>query len=194
MNRVRVGGRLTWAGRWRGLVSDSYRRRGGLMRRILWAILVLVVLVLGAVGWYWGARLTASRTAATPVTIPVAGYAPGTVRLDHGLWVARQPSGEFYVFLNRDPHRGEPLNWVESQGLFMQAASYQIDGTCYEGPCDNSPGMGLYLVESRLEGENLVVNPGKVLRGGMRPEPSWWSGLKSLFHRPQPAPPEQVRP
>jgi len=151
------------------------------MRRPRWWAIAAAVLALGLIGGYLAARPGASRTASAPVTIPVAGYAPGTVRLDHGLWVARQPSGEFLVFLNRDPHRGEPLNWVESKGLFIQAAIYTIDGVCYEGPCDNSPGQGLYLVESRLEGENLVVYPDKILRGGLNPEPAWLTDLKDLL-------------
>lgn len=149
-------------------------------KQIVWTILGLAAILAAT---YW---LRRPIPPAAPVTIPVAAYAPGTVRLDHGLWVARQPGGEFYVFLDRDPHKGERLNWVVSHRMFEQAAVYRIDGSCFEGPCDSSPGGGLFRVKSHLEGDNLVVYPDQFISGGFHPEPAWLSALKHFFTKPKP--------
>jgi hypothetical protein len=154
---------------------------------------VTVLLVAALVGWYLSAkgRPTADDVA---LVIPVGAYAPGTVRLDQGVWVSRQLGGEFMVFLDRDPHRGQRLNWVAEKGLFMQAAAYQADGRCVEGPCSVGPGMGLFRVEARLEGENLVVYPGRVISGGFNPEPAWITEFRRLFRRAEPSAPASGRP
>jgi len=89
-------------------------------------------------------------------------------------------------FLNRDPHRGQPLNWVDSRGMFVQAASNGVDGVCRAGPCDPSPGHGLYRVESRLEGKSLIVYPRKIISGGFSPEPSWITDLKQFLMKRSP--------
>jgi nitrite reductase/ring-hydroxylating ferredoxin subunit len=148
----------------------------------------LTVALVGAIcllliGWYVLDRAKAHRANDQPLIIPIAEHRPGTVRLDHGVWVARQPTGVFYVFQNRDPHKGQPLNWDAATGLFMQAASYRMDGSCVEGPCNSTPEQALYRVESRLDGQNLVLYPNRVISGRFRPEPTWVSELKLFFRR-----------
>jgi nitrite reductase/ring-hydroxylating ferredoxin subunit len=135
------------------------------------------------IGWFVLGRGRAPGANDQPLMIPVAQYGLGTVRLDHGVWVARQPTGVFYVFQNRDPHKGQPLNWDASTGFFMQAATYRMDGSCVEGPCNSTPRQGLYRVESRLEGQNLVAYPNRVISGGFSPEPAWITELKLFFGR-----------
>lgn len=84
---------------------------------------------------------------------------------------------------------------VESKGLFIQAAFYGIDGICHGGPCDPSPGQGLYRVESQLEGQNLTVYPQKIISGGFDQESSWVTNLKYFFTRRLPfAPSPSQRP
>lgn len=165
-------------------MSQLWKRRP---KRVIVAMALALAAVVLAV-----ARLRPAAAEDTALIIPVAAYAPGTVRLDQGLWVARQPDGEFFVFLDRDPHRGQRLNWVESKRLFMQAAAYRADGSCLEGPCSAGPGQGLFRVEARLEGENLVVYPGRVISGGLDPTPAWVTELRGFFRPARPAAPAAV--
>lgn len=107
------------------------------------------------------------------ITIPVTGFQPGTVRMVQGLWVARQPDGEFFVFLNRDPHMLHPTQWVEPRHLFISPAHgevYGIDGVCREGPCNSRPPGSLYRVASRLEGSRLVIYPERTISGDIPPK------------------------
>lgn len=175
--------RCRWARVGGMTVADELRRRAK------WRVALVFTFILVAVGWYAWARTAAPRSTDAELVVSISGYGPGTVRRDGGVWIARQPSGQFYVFLDRDPHRGQPLQWVEAQGMFMQAASYGIDGVCRQGPCDPSPGQGLYRVESRLEGEHLIVHPQRVISGGFNPEPSWVTDLKHFVTRRQPTAP-----
>lgn len=158
-----------------------------------WALIAVVAVAALMAEFVW-ARVRAVTADDIAVVIPVATYAPGTVRLDQGVWVARQPSGEFYVFLDRDPHRGQQLNWVEARGMFMQAAVYLPDGSCLEGPCSAGPGNGLFQVEARLEGNHLVVFPGRVISGGLTPTPAWVTQLRGLLRPARPAAPAPARP
>lgn len=153
--------------------------RGGTKRLVA----TVCVLVLVMIGTYAYVRMVTPKHPGSPVAIPISGYVAGTVKFDHGLWVARQSNGDFYVFLNRDPHLGEPLNWVEAKGLFMQAASYGIDGICHEGPCNPGAGQGLYRVDSRLDGENLIVYPQVIISGGLNPDSTWMTDLKHFLAR-----------
>jgi len=153
-----------------------------------------LLLVLGA-GWFSYRQWKQASSFEGAVTSSVADFLPGTVRLVEGLWVARQQNGEFFVFLNRDPHKGQPLNWVESKGLFIQAAYYGIDGKCQGGPCNGDPPGGLYRVGSHLEGQTLTVYPQKIISGGFNPEPTWMTDLRHFFGRRLPnAPSPAERP
>ncbi|CCF85071.1 hypothetical protein [Nitrolancea hollandica] len=108
------------------------------------------------------------------IDIPVAGFQPGTVRLIQGLWVARQPDGEFFVFLNRDPHLLHPTQWVEPRHLFISPAHgevYGIDGVCRAGPCNARPPGSLYRVASKLDGDRLAIYPERPISGGIHPKP-----------------------
>lgn len=155
--------------------------RVSLRGRTKWLVATVCVLAIVMTSTYAYVRMVTPKRVGTQVAIPVSGYATGTVKFDHGLWVARQSNADFYVFLNRDPHRGEPLNWVEGKGLFMQAASYGIDGSCLEGPCNPGPSQGLYRVDTRLDGENLIVYPQVIISGGLNPESTWVTDLKHFF-------------
>lgn len=159
------------------------------MRRLVgWAFALAAAAALLA--WYaWR-----PQTDAAVLLIPVATYAPGTVRLDQGVWVSRLPDGEFFIFLDRDPHRGQRLNWDENNRVFAQAAIYRPDGSCITGPCSAGPGNGLYRVEARLQGDTLVVYPGRIISGGLEAMPAWVSELRRLFGRARPAAPPSVRP
>jgi hypothetical protein len=156
------------------------------MRRRMWRVILAAVAAAALLGWYVGRPETDDMF----LVIPVATYTPGTVRLDQGVWVSRQPDGAFMVFQDRDPHRGQRLNWVEARGLFMQAAIYRADGSCETGPC----GLGLFRVEARLEGETLVVYPGRVISGGLDPTPAWVSDLRHWLWPARPAAPAATRP
>jgi hypothetical protein len=105
------------------------------------------------------------------VRVPVGDQSPGTVRAVPGLWVARQPDGTFDVFLDQDPHNDQPTRWDQARGLFMtpsNGAVYGLDGVCRQGPC----GTGLFRVEARRDGDELVVRPGMIEWGGLQIDPS----------------------
>lgn len=112
--------------------------------------------------------------------IEVAGIQPGTAQLMHDLWVVRQTDGRFAVFLNRDPHCGEPTAWNELRGQFVSphGETYTINGACIAGPC----GAGsLYRVEARLEGMHLKVLPNRIISGGVRDATPWYDGIRRFF-------------
>lgn len=107
------------------------------------------------------------------IAISVSGFQPGTVSMVQGLWVTRQPDGEFIVFLNRDPHKLHPTQWVEPRRLFISPAHgevYGIDGVCRAGPCNSRPPGSLYRVQSELEGNRLVIYPERTVSGGIHPK------------------------
>jgi nitrite reductase/ring-hydroxylating ferredoxin subunit len=153
-------------------------------------VVILGLLVAAAAGWHFfrAGRQAASWDRAVP--IPVAGMEPGTVRLVQGFWVARQPGGQFYVFLNKDPHGLHPFEWVESEGVFRSPVLccdkgphdevYRIDGTCKANNCNSSPPASLYRVDARLDGEQLLVVPDRVVSGGFPPV-SWWEQVQMKY-------------
>lgn len=107
------------------------------------------------------------------ISIPVSGFQPGTVRMVQGLWIARQPDGEFFVFLDRDPHKLHPTQWVEPRHLFISPAHgevYGIDGVCRAGPCNSEPPGTLYRARATLDGDRLVIYPERSVSGGIHPK------------------------
>lgn len=117
------------------------------------------------------------------VVIPVIGQRPETVRFEQGLWIARQRDGEFYAFLNVDPHGHHPTAWDVQKGIFFASFSsggfgegYAIDGRCIVGPCP--VGGGLYRVASKLDGNRLLALPSDVVAGGGTTEPAWLFDLR----------------
>lgn len=106
---------------------------------------------------------------------------PGTAQLVQGYWVARLPTGEFRVYMNVEPHSGQPLYWwpsdhevhVDWQALWRDGSFfredptpkdhfgspvygevYSIDGRCVGGPCDQ---RGLIPVPAAVRGKRLVL-------------------------------------
>lgn len=130
------------------------------------------------------------RLPAVPVAIaiPVTGHESGTVRLVEGLWIARQPGGDFYAFLNEDPDGGHPFEWIESEQVFRSPELccangphdevYRIDGTCKLGPCNTNPPGRLYRVDAKVEGQFLLVVPDRVISGGI-PTVPWWQQFEA---------------
>lgn len=170
-------------------------RDGGILVRLLGKIrygVVIGLLIGTAVGWfsYRGWRQASSWEQA--VTIPVADFEPGTVRLAEGLWVARQHNGEFFVFLNKDPHGGHPFEWVESEAVFRSPKLccangphdevYWIDGTCKANNCNTRPPGSLYRVDSKAEGDYLLAVPGRIVSGGI-PTVPWWRQMQMEYEK-----------
>lgn len=81
-----------------------------------------------------------------------------------GLLATRQ-NGRIYLYRNRCPHRGIPLEWLEHQfldpsGLLIQCATHGArflpeSGLCVSGPC---------------QGQSLEPVPFRVLDGGIFPD------------------------
>lgn len=117
----------------------------------------------------------------------MADFPRGTVRLVKGLWVTLQNNGEFFVFLNKDPHGGHPFEWMESEGVFRSPELccangphdevYWIDGTCKANNCNTRPPASLYRVDSKIVGDQLVIAPERVVSGGI-PTVPWWRQLQ----------------
>jgi len=73
--------------------------------------------------------------------------------------------GHFFVYENRCPHRGVPLDWMPDQFLdfdrnFIQCATHGAlfkieDGECIAGPCN---GQHLVPVGFKLVGDELVLS------------------------------------
>jgi nitrite reductase/ring-hydroxylating ferredoxin subunit len=70
-----------------------------------------------------------------------------------------------YVYLNRCPHLGVPLQWQEDRFLdedsnFIRCASHgalfeRATGLCLQGPCQ---GDSLWQIESRIEDEAVFID------------------------------------
>lgn len=83
--------------------------------------------------------------------------------------VAVKKAGQFYLYLNRCPHRGITLEWQPDQFLdidrhFIQCASHGAlftieEGTCIAGPC---PGEQLTPVPFSLKGDAVWVDPAAI--------------------------------
>jgi len=111
------------------------------------------------IGWYGWVRTAPPGTDAQLV-IPVTGYAPRTVRLDQGVWVARQPS-------------------VLKLGL--KALRVEFEGTLPCGLIENRPfhrclhGLGFSLRET---GDQVAAQA--IFRWGLRLNPDDAIGLRFL--------------
>ncbi len=72
---------------------------------------------------------------------------------------------DFFVYQNRCPHLGLPLEWMPDQfldreGQYIQCATHGAlfrihDGYCVSGPC---PGESLTLVPFRIEGKSIIID------------------------------------
>lgn len=156
-----------------------------LQRRWIWAAIVIVAILFS---WFIFRSIQDLYRWQTGKLVKVSQFQPGTVHQVEALWIARQPDGEFYVFLDRDPHLDHPTEWVESKNQFVSPAhgeTYSIDGRCLAGPC----GAGsLYRVAARQEGDYLRILPDEIVSGGVVDGTSWLSGVRKLFgitERPQ---------
>jgi hypothetical protein len=155
------------------------------IRRLLIGVAALVLLVGGWLGYRAWREAQAWRTA---LVIPVGGLQPGTVQKLQGLWVARQPDGEFRVFLPfSDFYPDRAVQWDAATQRFVEPASsaqYTIDGRGFFGPAGN-----LYQVAFRKEGKTLIVLNTKVTSGGPDGAPAWLVDLQERLRellRPQP--------
>jgi nitrite reductase/ring-hydroxylating ferredoxin subunit len=92
------------------------------------------------------------------------GSARGFALLQTNVVAVRDYSG-VYVYLNRCPHLGVPLQWREDRfldedGAFIRCASHGAlfeprTGLCIQGPCR---GDSLWQIECRVEGEAIFID------------------------------------
>jgi nitrite reductase/ring-hydroxylating ferredoxin subunit len=78
-------------------------------------------------------------------------------------FVVRTQTG-VYVYKNRCPHRGTPLNWLPDKFLALDkqliqcathGAQFRIeDGFCVWGPCE---GACLEKIEVKVEGDKIIL-------------------------------------
>lgn len=83
---------------------------------------------------------------------------------DMQLFAVRK-GGEVFVYRNRCPHRGVPLEWQADQFLDPSASLIQCarhgalflieSGECVAGPCE---GQALRPIDSREDGEGIWVD------------------------------------
>ncbi len=88
------------------------------------------------------------------------GFALG----EHALFAVRR-QGEVFVYKNRCPHRGVPLEWQPDQFLDSSASLIQCathgalflieNGECVAGPCE---GQSLTVIKSREDAEGIWVS------------------------------------
>jgi len=94
------------------------------------------------------------------------GQEAGTVRNAANLWLARQPSGEFAVFVNEDPY-GSPLLWTPDAVAFQSQLgheSYGLEGGCERGNCAGD----LCRLRAQASAELLLIW-GRRYAGGLCP-------------------------
>lgn len=70
-----------------------------------------------------------------------------------------------YVYLNRCPHLGVPLQWhddrfLDEDGNLIRCASHgalfeRATGLCLQGPCR---GDSLWQIECRIEGDSVLID------------------------------------
>lgn len=90
--------------------------------------------------------------------LPIEGDAFG-----HGVCVV-QKDGQVYAYLNRCPHTGGPMDWVEGRFLSMEGdvilcsthgARFRIeDGLCLVGPC---AGQSLSTVPVVVDNDDIKL-------------------------------------
>lgn len=83
---------------------------------------------------------------------------------EHALFAVRR-QGEVFVYKNRCPHRGVPLEWQPDQFLDSSASLIQCathgalflieNGECVAGPCE---GQSLTIIKSREDAEGIWVS------------------------------------
>ena len=93
------------------------------------------------------------------------GFKPdNNTTLEASIFVVRQ-SQETYLYQNRCPHLGLPLEWMPDQfldrdGCYIQCATHGAlfriqDGVCIAGPC---PGETLVPVPFQIQGKSIMIN------------------------------------
>lgn len=80
--------------------------------------------------------------------------------------LAVRRGGRVFVYVNRCPHTGGPLDWVEGRFLSFDKAHIQCathgalfrieDGFCLAGPC---AGDALSPVAAKIAGGRVVIDP-----------------------------------
>ena len=78
--------------------------------------------------------------------------------------LALRVRGAVFVYLNRCPHLGVPLQWYEDRfldedGAFIRCASHgalfeRETGLCVQGPCR---GDSLWQIDSRIDGDSVFI-------------------------------------
>ena len=74
-----------------------------------------------------------------------------------------------YVYLNRCPHLGLPLEWerdnfLDTEGLYIRCANHGAffaleNGECIQGPCQ---GDSLWAVDYRIDAGMIVIDPAEL--------------------------------
>jgi len=92
---------------------------------------------------------------------------PGNSALEVPFFVVRYQC-RLYVYRNRCPHLGIPLEWMPDQfldreGHYIQCSThgalFRIDnGLCISGPCQ---GESLETMSFRTEGNSLIISTGE---------------------------------
>lgn len=92
------------------------------------------------------------------------GTARGFAVLQTHLLAVRDRGG-VYVYLNRCPHLGVPLQWqddrfLDEDGAFIRCASHGAlfergTGLCLQGPCR---GDSLWQIECRIEDDAVLID------------------------------------
>lgn len=90
--------------------------------------------------------------------------APGHPALEAPFFAIRQ-SGKLFVYRNRCPHLGIPLEWMPDQfldreGHYIQCSThgalFRMDnGLCISGPCQ---GESLETIPFRIEEKSLIID------------------------------------
>lgn len=145
-----------------------------------WLLALLGVLV--ALGIYGGLRLHEVLLWRQAREISIVDLFPGSATLHDNLWVTRQTAdGRVIVFLNRSGfYPDRPLRWLPDEGQFeepISSARNGLDGQALFGPAGQ-----LYQVESRVQGDSVLVLPGRVVAGGPG-FPPWFFDLRSRLLR-----------
>jgi nitrite reductase/ring-hydroxylating ferredoxin subunit len=92
------------------------------------------------------------------------GSARGFAVMQTNVLAVRDHTG-VYVFLNRCPHLGVPLQWhddrfLDEHGAFIRCASHgalfeRDTGLCVQGPCR---GDSLWQIECRIEDDIVIID------------------------------------
>lgn len=92
------------------------------------------------------------------------GSARGFAALNTNVLAVRDRGG-VYVYLNRCPHLGVPLQWqddrfLDEDGCFIRCSSHgalfeRTTGLCLQGPCR---GDSLWQIQCRIEDDAVLID------------------------------------